>query len=211
MMRSVFLLTLTAGTLPLAAQYYRQPWERHHISASLGIAMPRADLQPLYSNAVGWGFGYGYRFLRNFQADVGLDMAYNAANVNDYLDTGVGFLRIRDFQYFIPVGVRAVLPLAKGRVELHGGGGWAYLRYSEALKQPSDYFKVECPSCTARDGFGYYTQVGVDFALARSHAFTLGVMSRLYQGHTQGAAVGQASDRTRAHWLNTSVVFSYNF
>jgi len=202
---------LTCGAACASAQYYQAPWQKNHFSVGLGVTVPQDDLAALYNNAVGWSFGYGYRFLRNFQADVGLDTGYNAANVNQYLNSGFGPLRIRDFQFFVPMGARAVIPLAHDRFELSAGGGGAYLRYSERLKQPGSYISVGCPICSARDGFGYYALAAFDYALDRSGTFKIGATTRVYQGHTNGAAVGLATNRTRDRWINSFFTFSVNF
>jgi hypothetical protein len=63
----------------------------------------------------------------------------------------------------------------------------------------------------ARDGFGYYGLAGIDFALTRGQALRFGVFTRIIQGHTNGAAVGQASDRTRDRWINSFATLSLSF
>jgi hypothetical protein len=77
---------------------------------------------------------------------------FGAADVEDYLNTGAGFLKIRDREVFVPLGGRAILPLARGRFLFGGGGGVAYMRYAEVLRQPSEYFRFDCPVCTSRSG-----------------------------------------------------------
>ena len=71
--------------------------------------------------------------------------------------------------------------------------------------------QVGCPTCSARDGVGYYGLVGVDFALTHGQALRFGVFTRIVQGHTNGASVGLASDRTRDRWINSFATLSLNF
>jgi hypothetical protein len=198
-------------SLPASAQYYRSSWPRHHVYGALGATLPQGDLAPLYNSAFGGSFGYSYRFHRNFQADLGMDIGYNSANVNDYLNTDIGAMRIRAFQYYIPVGASTVLPLHQGKVEIRAGGGYSYLRYSESLKQVSDYYQYSCPVCSSRDGQGYYGLVGFNYALDRAQMFRVGVFTRIVQGHTDGASVGLASARTRDRWINTFATLSMSF
>jgi hypothetical protein len=56
--------------------------------------------------------------IATFQADFGFDTAFGAAGVNDYLETGLGYRRIRDYQYFVPFGGRAILPFASERFHI---------------------------------------------------------------------------------------------
>jgi len=207
----LFVLLAAAALPPLAnAQGY---FPRHNLTVGLGIAVPQEDLQPYFRNAFGWNIGYGYRFHRYFQADGGFESSCKAADVNDFYNTpNFGPLRIRDFQYFVPFGARVILPLAGERVRIYGGGGGAYLRYSELLRQPSDYFRVECPVCTARDGWGSYAMAGADFALDRSGIFRLGVMTRMYRANTEGDGLGALPPvRTSDRWWNSYLQFTFGF
>lgn len=178
----------------------------------MGAAIPGDQLEKFYSNAFSWSFGYGYRLIPYLQADVGLDSAYNAANVNSYMPSGWGPLRIRDFQFFVPMGGRVVAPLAHGRVEIYGGGGGAYIRYTEMLSQPDQWTNIGCPPCQARDGWGYYALLGGDVALDRGQHFRLGATTRLYRGETNGASVGTLPPvRTQDRWINTYFGLTFSF
>lgn len=210
-MRLTLLLILLAGAAiqPAAAQSF----QKHHITAGLGLALPGNELKAVYNNAFSWSFGYGYRPIRYLQADIGLDTAYNAARVNEFLSNPqFGYVRIRDFEFMMPVGGRVVLPLADGKYHLYSGGGAAYMRYTERLRQPSQFFNVQCPVCQARDGWGHYFLVGGDVALTSGGALRLGVTSRVYQGTTDGPSVGEIPPvRTRDRWVNTYFHLSLSF
>lgn len=209
MRRLVLFVTGLTCTPALQAQSY----QRHYFTAGLGIALPKDDLHAFYQNAFSWSFGYGFRPIQYLQLDVGLDSSYLAADVQDYYTTpAFGPVRIRDFQYFVPYGARAILPLAKGRFELFGGAGGAYLRYVESLRQPSYYYRVDCPVCNSRSGTGWYAVAGGDFAIDRGRHFRLGALTRMYRGHTEGRSVGTLPPvRTEDRWLNAYLTFTFAF
>jgi hypothetical protein len=162
---------------------------------------------------VAWGFGYGYRPWRFLQIDGGFESAYKAARVDDFFNSpAFGPLQIRDFQFFVPFGARAVLPLANNRVELYGGGGGAYVRYSELLRQPSEWVSVGCPVCGARDGFGTYALAGGQVALDRGKHFRVGATVKVYRVDTEGEPIGQLPPfRSSDRWINTYFHFTFSF
>jgi hypothetical protein len=193
---------------------FGQGYFRHNITAGGGAARPKGDLGPLFSDSFLGGVEYGYRFHPNFQLDAGFDSVFGAAGVEDWLPTQFGNLRIRDFQTFVPFGGRVILPLYRDRIQIYGGMGGAYMRYSERIKQPFEdsNFKVQCPVCASRDGFGYYGLFGVTTALDRDRRFRLGVGGRVYRGHTSGDALGAAPPRETADkWVNLFGTFTVSF
>ena len=112
----------------------------------------------------------------------------------------------------MPVGGRAILPLAGGRVLFSGGAGGAYLRYSELLHQPSEYIKIDCLTCTARDGWGYYALLDLSFYLDRAQHFRVGAVSKVFRGHTNGEPLGSLEGiRTRDRWINTFGIVGFSF
>ncbi len=210
-MRLTFLLILlsAAAIQPVAAQSF----QKHHITAGLGAGLPGDELSTVYDNAVSWTFGYGYRPFRYLQGDIAFDTVYNAARVNEFLQNPqFGFVRIRDFEYMVPMGGRVVLPLNDGKFQLYSGGGAAYLRYTERLRQPSQFFNIACPICQARSGWGHYFLVGGDVALTGGGALRLGVTSRVYRATTDGQSVGNVpAIETRDRWINTYFHLSFSF
>ena len=200
------LLLLSAG---LAAEM-RYP--RHNINLGIGAGQPRGDLRGYFLDRVGLNVGYGYRFHPYFQADFGLDTIFGSAGVKDYLSTSLGELRIRDYQFLLPMGGRAIAPLAGGRLLLSAGVGGAYMRYGERVRQPSQYYRVDCPVCASRSGWGYYGLLGASAFLDRYQHFRLGVTSRVYRGHTEGDPLGPVPGlRTRDHWINIFGEFGVSF
>jgi hypothetical protein len=215
MTRLYWVITLALAALPAFGQGWNPDWyPKHNLTASAGAARPRADLGPLLDDSAAFGFAYGYRFHRNFQADIGLDTIYGAARIRDFLPTDFGDLRIRDFQFLLPFGGRAILPLGTERFLLSGGGGGAYLRYQERLRQPfgGNYVRIDCPVCTARHGIGTYALVNVKGALDRNRHFWLGATGKSYWGHTNGDPLGPIPGvRTRDQWYVITADFSFGF
>jgi hypothetical protein len=209
-MRLNLLILLTAAAIHPALA---QDFQKHHFNFGLGAGIPGDELSSYYDTSFSWAFGYGYRPVRYLQADIGLDTVYNAARVNEFLNNPqFGFVRIRDYEFMMPLGGRAVLPLADGKYNLYGGGGTAYLRYTERLRQPSQFFNIACPVCQARSGWGYYFLMGGDVALTAGGALRLGVTSRVYQATTDGPSVGEIPPvKTRDRWINTYVHISFSF
>lgn len=205
-MKGLVLLVLA---LPLAAQ---STYPRHHISLGAGAGLPGGQLSGLFSNSAGLTVNYGYRWKSWLQADAGLDTVFGAARVRDFIPTELGYLRIRDFQFLIPFGGRLVLPVDDGRWLLSAGGGGAYMRYSERLRQPSSYYRFECPDCAARGGWGTYALAGASRALDRYQMFRLGVTAKLYRGHTDGGALGAVpAVKTTDRWINLFADFTISF
>ncbi len=204
---SVYLLFWIVTTL-----FGQTGYRRFSASLDLGGATPHHDLRPFFNSDLVVGGSFGYRFHRYFQADVGYDVVFGAAGVEDYLNTGIGAVRIRDRQYFVPFGGRAILPFADGKVLLYGGGGGAYMRYSETLKQPSDEFTIECPYCQSRDGWGYYAVAGISYALNYDQNFRVGFLTKTYRGNTEGQGLGTLPGRkTKDAWVNYMGEFSFCF
>ena len=202
-------LLLLAAAGPLLAQ----PWyPRNNFTIGVGAGRPKAELAGPFTDSPGLSIGYGYRFRRYLQADVGLDSVFGAARVNDYLSTGYGDRRIRDYQFLIPFGARAILPLEHGRFLISGGGGGVHLRYTELLSQPSEYFKIDCRVCSSRTGWGYYGLVAATVVLDRHQHFRFGVTTKVYQGHTDGDPLGNVPGfRTRDRWVNVFGEFGVSF
>ncbi len=210
-----FCCLLVAAGASLQAQWhpsYREYFPHHNFTFGAGGAVPKGDLGGYFITRPAISIGYGYRFSRYFQADVGLDMVFGAAHVEDYLATGFGPLRIRDRQFFIPLGGRAILPLAGGRLLIAGGGGGAYLRYAELLHQPGYYYKIDCPVCTTRDGWAYYALAEVSGFLDHNQHFRVGVQYKSYRGHTSGEPLGTVpAVQTKDNWQDILALFGFSF
>lgn len=202
-----FLLLLVAA--PLIAQ---TSFQKHYITLGAGAGLPSGQLTGLFRNVGGVGVNYGYRFQKNLQADIGFETLFGAAGVRDFLETDIGFARIGDRQYFLPFGGRAILPLGEGRMLLSLGGGGAYLRYSERLKQPNSYYNVRCPDCASRSGWGTYALASASYGIDYYRMFRLGVTAKAYRGHTDGDALGFVPGlETLDRWLSVFANFTVSF
>lgn len=200
--------------LLLAATASGQEFRKHNIQFLAGAGIPRGDLNNVLSVSPGVGFSYGYRPVRYLMAEAGYESLFGAARVRDFQESSFGYLRIRDYQQFLPFGGRVILPLREDRIQIYGGGGGVYIRYSERLRQPLQNFGVrfDCPSCALRDGVGYYASVGMNFALDRAQFFRLGFGTKVYRGATEGDSLGAVpAQRTRDEWYKAFVTFGIAF
>ncbi|HUS08413.1 MAG TPA: hypothetical protein VMZ52_19065 [Bryobacteraceae bacterium] len=205
--------SIAMGLLPFCAwsQFHDQ---KHSFTVSAGAAQPRAGLRSLFADGPLVGVAYGFRLHRYFQADAGLDTVFGAAGVRDFLPTQFGDLRIRDYQFFVPLGARAIAPLLNDRIRISGGGGAAYLHYTERIQQPfrDSNFRLDCPVCASRSGWGYYALAAASVAVDRDRHFRVGVTSKVYRGHTEGDPLGSVPAlRTRDHWVNIAGEFGFSF
>ncbi|MEZ5401476.1 MAG: outer membrane beta-barrel protein [Bryobacteraceae bacterium] len=197
--------------LALAPMMAQSPYRKHFISVGAGAGVPGAEVSRYLDSSPLFRVAYGYRFARNFQADVGFDTVFHAAKIRDFYESDFGDLRIKDYQFMLPLGGRAVIPI--GRVLLSAGGGGAYMRYQERVRQPfGNNFRIDCPVCRERSGWGYYGLLGLSVALDRYEHFRLGVTTRVYRGRTEGDAFGSLpAIRTRDTWVNTAGEFTFSF
>jgi hypothetical protein len=210
-MRLLLAIALAASVpVRLAAQSWHH---KHSFTVGAGAAQPRAHLAGQLSDSAVLTIGYGYRLHRYLQADLGLDTIFYAARVRDFLETGAfGPLRIRDYQFLIPFGARAVAPLDRGRFLFSAGGGGVRFQYTELLRQPSDYYDIDCYVCRSRGGWGYYGLASGSVALDRRRHFRLGVTGKVYQGYTRGDSFGPLPpSRTRDRWANVTGEFGFSF
>ena len=205
-MKVLFLLLLVL--LPAQAQYYR-----HSFRFTGGAGLPREDLENYFDISPTFGFTYAYRLHRNFQAEAGLDTVFHAAGIREYLDTPFGPLRIKDYQFMVPLGGRAIIPLARDRVQISAGGGAAWLRYQEFVRQPyGGYWQIDCPPCRTRSGWGYYALVGFSVALDYGRHFRLGAYTKVYRAETEGDSFGALPPIvTQDAWILPVAEFSFNF
>lgn len=170
------------------------------------------DLKPTFSSGFAGGFTFGYRFQRYLQADFGFDLSRGAANVNRTINTTGGLRSVGDDELFIPVGGRFVLPLARERLLLSAGGGYAYLKYSEVARPASANEQVICSSCTARSGNGSYEMFQIKYLVDRQRHFGLGFTTKFFQGKTTGDGLGTALRfSSNDRWTSLSGTFSFHF
>ena len=204
---------------PSAAQEHT--WKQN-ATIGAGVAIPGADMRPFMSSAFLFRVNYAYRFHRFLQAETGIDAISGAAGVNRVEDSAVGDIRIRDNEYVVPFGVRAILPLSRGRFELSTGGGGAYIFYSEEADAPEGVnvycpfggcaVIVDCNHCNSRSGWGYYAIAGAALALDARRRTWLGFTGRFVRGTTSGQTLGRVPGLSTAdQWLGAAVELNYRF
>jgi hypothetical protein len=98
-MKSLLAVILLLCAVPWAGA---QDYPHHNFTFGAGAGRPRGDLGPVLEDSPGVAAGYGYRFIRYFQADLGLDVL--SARVRDFLTTQIGDFRIRDREYLLMLG-----------------------------------------------------------------------------------------------------------
>ena len=205
--RPLLVMIGVAGSL-----FAQSLYPKHNLTIGFGAGLPGEDLARPFKGRPALSFAYGYRFQHYLQADAGVDTVFGAASIRAYMETVIGPTRIRDFQFFIPVGGRVVLPLGRERFLISAGGGGAYFHYTELLNQPSEEIHLACPVCNARSGWGYYGLVGADLFLDRGRNFRLGATSKLYRGQTTGTEFGAVPGiRTQDRWLQIFAHIGFSF
>jgi hypothetical protein len=199
-MRFVLAVVLVTGSA-FGQDFYR----KHNVTLNAGAGMPRGELRNQFSTSGGIGGLYGYRFHPYFQVEAGYETLFGAARVRDWVPTEFGPLRIRDYQQFLPFGGRVIVPLLNDRIQFHAGGGGAYFRYSERIRQPFDEYgyRIDCIECAVRDGIGYYGLAGVSIAVDRRQNVRIGFGGKVYRGNTSGEPFGPLPGReTVDRWIN---------
>ena len=202
----VSALLLSGLTFGQSGDFYR-----NNITAGIGPGIPVGsdtaylDAAPLIS------IGYGYRFNRFLQADVGFQTAFGAASNQNIEATNLGYVRGGDREYMVPLGGRLIVPTPLSRIELSAGGGAAYLHYSETV--PSSYYYTNyCYSCTSRGGWGAYGLANVSYFLDSDHNFHVGTTGQFISASLHGDAVGATpAIDTKDHWVNISFEFGFSF
>jgi hypothetical protein len=195
---------------------------KHIVSIGGGAAVAGADLRSNMSSAFLLRTSYAWRFHRFFQAETGLDASFGSAGIDRREHSAVGNIKITDSEYFVPFGASAVLPLAKGRLELTAGGGGAYLYYNEEAGVPEGVnvycpyggcsVTVDCPSCKSRGGWGYYGSGSVAFPLDRRRRVWLNFTCRYFRGATSGQSLGAVqAGKTLDQWLAPTIGVSGRF
>jgi hypothetical protein len=186
-------------------------FHRNNIVAGIGPAIPIGSAGSYLGPAPLVKIGYGYRFNRYLQADVGLQMAFGAANNQNAVVTDVGPVQGGDHEFMIPLGGRVIVPTPLKRIEVSLGGGAIYLHYSETA--PSNgYYSPSCYTCTSRGGWGGYGLGNVSYFLDENKNFRVGTTFQFVSASTNGQAVGNVpAIKTTDHWATLAFEFGLSF
>ena len=127
---------------------------------------------------------YAYRLFPHLDLEAGLETALSLGTEA----RGAHYdFKADDRFFWVPFGLRGVLPMRRGRVELSVGAGGTYEKYSVGNPAQSVAF-------VSRDGWGGYASVGAAVALDRRRHFWLGTSPHFFFANTDR---GYAHDR----WL----------
>ncbi|MBZ5633329.1 MAG: hypothetical protein LAO55_09390 [Acidobacteriia bacterium] len=151
----------------------QEDFHHHNVTAGLGAAIPVDSSTNYLGAAPMFSIGYGYRFNRFFQADVGTQFAFGAANNPNAEITDFGTVPGGDHEFMIPLGGRVYVPQPFKRIEVSAGGGSMYLHYSETVSSSAGYpgYQNYCYSCTSRGGWGGYGMANVSYFLDSNRTF----------------------------------------
>jgi hypothetical protein len=193
------------------AQNQSEGFQRNNITVGVGPAIPFGNSAKYLGTAPLFQVGYGYRFNRWFQADVGFQAAFGAANNQNAEVTDFGQIQGGDHEFMIPLGGRIFIPSPFKRFEFSAGAGTAYLHYSETVPQ-NGFVTNNCYSCTSRGGWGGYGLANVSYFLDEGHTFRVGTTFQVITASTNGQAVGNVpAIRTTDHWANVVFQFGMSF
>ena len=153
-----------------------------------------------FAHSVGTMFGfesapsvavtYAYRLLPHVDVEAGIDAALSLGSEA----RGANYdIKANDRFIWAPFGLKGVLPLRRGRVEVSVGAGGTYEKYSA-----SDSLFVP------RNGWGGYASVGAAVALDGRRHFWLGASPHLF---FVNADRGYAHDR----WLSANLGLGLRF
>jgi len=183
------------------------------MTAGGGAAVPIGNATNYLRTAPEISVSYGYRLNRFFQADVGLQMAFGAANNQNAEQTDFGPVQGSDHEFMIPLGGRLIFPLHFRQVEASIGGGTVYLHYSEtAPSNGYSYTSSTCYTCTSRGGWGGYGLANVSYFLDGNRNFHVGGTLQFIAGSTNGQPVANIpATKTTDHWANVFIEFGMSF
>ena len=116
------------------------------------------------------GVTYAYRLFPHVDLEAGFDTTLSLGTefMGAHYDT-----KADDRFMWVPFGLRGVVPLRHGRVEVSLGAGGAYEKY--LVGNPN-----EAIGLGARDGWGGYASFGAAVALDKRRRFWLGTSPRVY-------------------------------
>jgi hypothetical protein len=181
------------------------------IDFNVGGLNPGGDLQGKFSTAPGAGFNLGTGVHRHFQLDAGFDAGTGAAGVSRTINTTGGPRSVGDTEYFVPLGARFVLPLFRERLLLSGGGGGAYISYTETPKAGANEVVI-CTSCVSRSGGGAFEVAQIKVMLDKQRRFGVGSTTRWYQASSKGGALGtNLQGNSKDRWTTVAGTLGFHF
>jgi hypothetical protein len=174
--------------------------------------------KPLFLEPGSLSFLFGYRPVRFFQLDAGIDLSLGSpTSMHRTIQTTRGEREVVNNLLAVPFGGRLVLPLFKEHFLISAGGGAAFLRNNESgvpkpTGDPYTYEVVECTSCQSRSGWGPYGLVQVLYVPGKSRRFGIGCTGRWTQAQLTGGFLPNYSrSQTKDNWLFLGATMSVRF
>jgi hypothetical protein len=172
---------------------FAQTTPRNSLTGSVGYARQLNPSCCQTDTAVSFGVTYGRRIMRYLEAEAGVTIAKNPAPEI----RGANFdIKPDDRFIWIPFGVRGVLPLHGGRVEISAGGGGLIDKYSVSNPNPA-------VGLVSHAGVGGYLDGGAAIAITPSRRFWLGASTHVY--------LANIDEATHDRWMTLNAEFSYRF
>jgi hypothetical protein len=146
--------------------------------------------------AASLGATYGYRVFRNLEIEAGVVTAlYPTPEIR-----GANYdIKPNDRFIWVPFGLRGILPLHSGRIELSAAAGGLYEKYS--VSNPNSNLGLQ-----SRAGWGGYFAGGAAMAIDRGRHFWLGASPRWFLANAN-QGFGYQHDR----WFAITGDFSVRF
>lgn len=204
-MRKIILLTIFCMLAATAAFAQDSEIPHNDVSFSVGAGVPTGSDTSFLSNAPMIALLYGYRFNKYIQAESGFQMAFGAANNQNFEQSEFGTTQGGDHELFWPFSARLYIPVPLDKWQFSVGGGGAYLHYAETAVNASG---SPCFTCTTRGGWGSQGFFTIRYLVGDN--FYVGTTAQYVSAHINGDAVGNTpAIRTTDQWTN--VLFNIGF
>lgn len=209
----VFGIGLLLLCLGCACWGQSSDFHHHNVTFGVGPGIPVGSDTSYLGPAPLISVGYGYRFNRLFQADIGMNVAFGAVSSNSVVVTDIGNVYAGNREYMVPMGGRFILPLPFDKFEASVGGGGVYMHYSETgPSSANSYYPINCYTCTSRGGWGGYGLVNLSYFLDSNKNFHVGTTAEFISASLNGQAVGSIpAVKTKDHWTTIAIEVGFSF
>lgn len=139
------------------------PFSVFSLNFDLGVVgSAGGDEREVFRTTGGWTMASSLRVDRHAALDAALSLAIGAARVGRTIDTNIGTRGTSDYEGFLLLGGRYIVPSADESVLLSLGGGLAYAFYEEDAGDISKE-SIACYSCIApTHGNGSYVTAEIE-------------------------------------------------
>lgn len=181
--------TCCLSAVSLALAQAPDTYRKFSLDINNGLLRPRGEMRrwrftdatgtrPLFQQTYVGGTHFGYRPIPYLQVDLGTEFAGSVAGKRRSTSR-YETKTFTDFIFFVPVGVRGVLPLFEERLLISGGGGGTFVANVQ-YGDPGTAADL-CDPCSSRNGWGPHAVAQALYVLGESRRVGLGVTSRWTQ------------------------------